>query len=107
MSKPGRLFYVLFVAPYLCLQIFTNGAGQALEAVITVHPETPVIDVKGRFIDTSAIKNPRNFSFARDAAGVGGLGGRIRAVELVGSNGEPIGYRKLIDGEFLADADIA
>ena len=107
MSKRTPTLYAFCLAASVSLQIFTNVlAAQTIEATVSIVSDSPSI-VTGRLAGTVPIQNPRNFSFETSAIGAPGLAQRITEVELFDSTGQPITYRKLMDGEFLADRDIA
>jgi hypothetical protein len=107
MSKRARSFYVFVLVSFVALPALSTVSAQAIEAEITVDKSRPVISVSGRFVSVSQIKNPRNFSFVRETAGFSELGARISGVELLGSDGKPVRFRKLMDGEFLAEENFA
>ncbi len=103
MSKPLKpIYYAAFVFA-LILQTFSNAAAQTVEAKIKITDSN--VFVKGKFIDATNAKNVTNFSFLKSYAGNENLGARISEVSLFDQNGQAINYKKLADGEFLAEND--
>lgn len=106
MSKLSQAFYLVFIALLQILHISINAFGQTVDTVVKINANSPtLIDVVGRRMDGSTVKNPRNFSFVRTAAGEN-LARRISEVMLFGADGKDLAIRKLIDGEYLAESDI-
>lgn len=106
MSKPARTLYAVLMAAVLCLQILTNAPGQVFDAKIEIGAASRVT-VSGRFIRTDELKSPRNFSFEGRVRGMDHPAARITGLALLDSTGQNINFRKLIDGEYLADRDVA
>ena len=59
--------------------------------------------VEGVFIDADQAKGVTNFSFPKSYAGIENLGARISDVNLFDKSGQKVNFKKLADGEFLAD----
>jgi hypothetical protein len=106
MSKPAPTLYAVLIAPVLCLQIFTNVPGQVFDAKIEIGQGSRAT-VTGRFIRTDELKSPRNFSFEGQVQGMYHPAARITNLALLDSTGQNINFRKLIDGEYLADREVA
>jgi hypothetical protein len=101
MSKPLQtIFYTAFVFA-LVLQIFSNSQAQTLETKIKITDSDAFI--KGNFIDAEKAKNVTNFSFLKSYTNIENLGERISDVNLSDKSGQSVNYKKLIDGEFLAE----
>ena len=86
------------------------GSAAASDIVVTVKisgGERPTASVAGKFTNAEQRRNSKNFSFLRSVAGTDGLGKRITRVDLTGSDGKRLNHKQLIDGEFLAEGDIA
>lgn len=107
MSKLRPAFYFVFAAIFQVLQIFTNVFGQTVGTVITANENSTVISVTGSLKDKRSIKNPRNFSLVRVLPGSENLARRISDVTLFGADGKEVEFKKLLDGEYLAENDIA
>jgi hypothetical protein len=103
MSKHHRTFYLIIFAAALNLQLFTNARAQACDAVVKVDEAGKSARIWGIF---SGPPNKRNLSFLPSIAGVERLGERISNVSIIGTAGGAVGFRKLTDGEFLAEDDI-
>ena len=106
MSKPARTLYAVLVAAMLCLQIFTNVPGQVFDAKIEIGAAARAT-ISGRFMRSDELKSPRNFSFEGQARGMEHPAARITNLTLLDPTGQNINFRKLVDGEYLADRDIA
>lgn len=63
----------------------------------------PVFKIEGRFSE----KKERNFSFLSNYAGIENLGARIYDVILENKSGRSVAYKKLVEGEFLAENDFS
>ena len=106
MSKKIRPFLFVLAASIQILQIFTLSEAQDLDVRISMDEKTPAsIRVEGRFL-LAERPNRQNLIFLRDHAGTSGLAERFTSVELLGSGGAPLQFRKLIAGEYLADGNI-
>jgi len=106
MSKPARTLYAVLIAAVLCLQIFTNASGQVFDAKIEIGAASRAT-VSGRFIRTDELRSPRNLSFEGRGTGMDHPAARITNLALLDSTGHNLNFRKLIDGEYLADRDVA
>jgi hypothetical protein len=108
MSKPARAFLLFFSAFSAILQLFNSAAGQDIRIAVIVRANEPAYaEVEGRFAAASNTKDSRNFSFVRRVVGADDLASRISEVKLFGEDGTEITFKKLIDGEFLADEPIS
>ena len=102
MSKLFRLFSFL-----LCLALWgILASGQDIEATIEIDFETPVVKIQGRHANKANNSNRRNLAFLRSVSGEG-LASRITELSLWDSADKPVTFRKLMDGEYLSDADFA
>jgi len=63
------------------------------------------VRVEGRFLNENLTLSNRNWAFLRSIAGVDNLGARISDFNLTEKQGHPVSFKKLIDGEYLADAE--
>ena len=99
MSKPFRLFSVgMFAVACVCVSAVWV-RGQVAETTARIDlAKLPVVKVEVQ------VGRRRNVSFLRSIAGVDKAAQRIAAVNL--SHGStPVAFKRLTDGEFLADAD--
>ena len=104
MSKPFHSFCLLALLGVSA--IFANG--QDIDATIEIDFKTPsIITVQGRQTNTTGNTKRRNIAFLRAAAGEGNLAGRISDLSLSDAAGKPVAFKKLMDGEYLSDADFA
>lgn len=96
MSKSGdiiRCLILLAVTP-LCV------LSQQIVATIRTDLVSPSISVNGRFD-----RARKNLSFLDSIVGIKGLAARVTELELFDANGKSVAYKKLIDGEYLADSE--
>jgi hypothetical protein len=106
MSKHLRVFYLTIASAAWTLQIFTQAYPQDIIATVKVDKRLPdTIEITGKFTDPGMRRRGRNISFALERAGITGLGSRISDVRLFGPAWEPVGSRRMMEGEYLADAD--
>lgn len=103
MSKPLKPIFYAAVIFVLILQIFNDSHAQTLEANIKITDSS--VFIEGNFIDVNNLKNVTNFSFLKSYTNIENLGARISDVNLFDKDGKKINYKKLIDGEFLAESD--
>jgi hypothetical protein len=104
MSKVNQTILYSAAVFVLILQFFTNSTAQIVETRIKIESTSPaILKIEGKFLD----KKERNFSFSTSYAGIENLGARIFDVILKDKNGQTISYKKLIDGEFLAENDFS
>lgn len=104
MSKHHPAFYLIIVAAALNLQFFTIAHAQVFEAAVKIDQGGRTAQIKGKF---SGATSERNLSFLLSTAGVEKLAGRISDISLRGQSGSRVGFKKLIDGEYLAESGIA
>ena len=107
MSKHRPAFYLVFAAIFQVLQIFTNVFGQNVDTVITVNANSTAISVTGSLKDKRFVNKPRNLSLVRVLPGGENFARRISDVALFGTDGKEVEFKKLLDGEYLAENDIA
>ncbi len=106
MSTPRPRFPWIFLAFFVCSQAAISASAQRFEAEIEIDAIRSIASVKGKFLPGADLTRP-NLSFNASIAGHGEIGKRIRVVEIFDGRGGRIPYRKLIDGEYLADGRIA
>lgn len=101
MSKLDRVFALLFLACEILLS-FNISHAQDLEAAIKVESfSPPVVSVRGRYLKDEA----KNLAFLREYAGTENLAERFTAVAVTDRNGQAIGLKELVPGEYLAESD--
>ncbi|HEY0461076.1 MAG TPA: hypothetical protein VGC97_18210 [Pyrinomonadaceae bacterium] len=101
MSKTLKTIFRFAFLCALILQIFTNSRAQNAEIKIKITDSNAFVE--GAFFDVEDAKNVTNFSFSKSYAGVENLGARIADVGLFAQNGQKVNYKKLAEGEFLAE----
>jgi len=108
MSKQSRSIFYFIAAIALILQTFYNLSAQSFETTVKLDDsKSDVFKIKGKFLPNESLKKPKNLSFALSYAGFENLGARISNVSLFDEKGEKIGYKKLIDGEYLAEKEFS
>jgi len=108
MSKPCRSIFYFIAAIALILQSYYNSSAQAVETLVKLeNSESEIFKIKGKFLPTEPLKKTKNLSFMLSYAGFDNLGARISNVNLFDEKGEKIGYKKLIDGEYLAEKEFS
>ncbi len=93
---------------FFALVLYLSGSAQAqnVSASIRIDAGTAYsAHVAGRFLMQRTGPGARSLSFLLDHAGITGLGERISDVRLVARDGSAVGHRRLMAGEYLADAD--
>ncbi len=105
MSKPFKPYFYAAFAFALILQIFSNTTAQTVEVKIKITGSNAFIE--GDFKDAEKTKNVTNFSFLKSYTNIENLGARVSDVNLFDKNGQKVNYKKLIDGEFLAENSFA
>jgi hypothetical protein len=102
LSSMSKNFWVLLGSLGLILQIFTLVQAQDLTATITVGPDSTVA-IEGTLIKG---RTTRHLPFTLEYAGIEGLGERVSDVKAWNSwKQEAVPLRRLIAGEYLADAE--
>lgn len=102
MSKPFRSFSLIALLAISSI----SAIGQDIDATIEINFNAPpIIKVQGRAKNSRGSRNRRNLSFLRAMAGVDNLATRVSNLRLLDSEGKPVAFRKLMDGEYLTDAD--
>lgn len=100
MSKLRKLIFLYLFVSVQILQSFYNSPAQSLEAKIKIaDSSTNTIQIEGKILDA---EKSQNFYFLNSFAGENNLGNRISNLLLFNEEGE-IKYKKLIEGEFLAE----
>ncbi|MBA4122109.1 MAG: hypothetical protein H0X72_06565 [Acidobacteria bacterium] len=64
-----------------------------------------IVRVEGRFLNGNLKQSKRNWTFLRSIAGADNLGARISDFSLTDEQGRIVSFKKLIDGEYLADGE--
>ncbi len=105
MSKPFKPIYYAAFAFALILQIFSNTTAQTVEVKIKITNSNAFIE--GNFKDAEKAENVTNFSFLKSYTNIENLGARFFDVNLFDKSGQKINYKKLADGEFLAESSFA
>ena len=94
-------------AALICAEILLSArlmVAQDLEADIKINPNSPnIVQVSGRLLK----KSPVNWFFTKTAASADNLGARIFDFQLFDRAHRAAAVKKLIDGEYLADAPAA
>jgi hypothetical protein len=106
MSKPFLRFSSILLVCFACLCGATSATAQRFEAEITIDAGRSVASVSGRFLSPGTEFTHVNLSFAESIAGHNDLAKRIRGLEIFDQRGAPVGLRKMIDSEYLAQAGI-
>lgn len=102
MSKRRQpIYYAAFVIA-LILQIFNITQAQTLQIKIKITGSDAFVE--GTIKDAEKAKNVTNFSFLNSYAGFENLGARISEANLFDQSGQKISYKKLADGEYLAES---
>lgn len=107
MQFQRTTLYKIFIGVFLVLQNFTLAEAADIESTIELDKSTNIVRVEGRFTADSRISNKKNLGFLAAASGISGLGKRVSELKLFGASGKPVAFRKLLDGEYLADSEFA
>jgi hypothetical protein len=97
--------YFRFIFLLLGLQIFTEVRAQGIEVDIFVDASGQTAKISGRFRDGFVPANKRNVVFKKAITGNDRLAKRISGLELFGTG--PVAFRRLMAGEYLAEADFS
>jgi hypothetical protein len=101
MSTSRRTLRWIFLAFFVCPAGAARASAQEFEAQIRVDSARPIATVIGKFS-----KEIRNLSFVKSIAGHANLAKRVQGLELFDSSGARVAYRKMIDGEYLAETHV-
>jgi predicted metalloprotease with PDZ domain len=101
MSKRLKTIYYSAFVFALILQILNDSHAQTVQAKVKITESNAIVE--GSFIDANRTQNVTNFSFLKSYTNIENLGARISDVNLYDKNGQKVNYKKLADGEFLAD----
>jgi hypothetical protein len=102
MSKPLRSISLL--ALLTVSTIFANG--QYIDATIEIDFKTPAMtSIRGRYASNAKHVNRRNLTFLQAVADIDNLASRVSDLQIFDSTGKPVAFKKLMDGEYLTDAD--
>src|SRR5689334_8082370 len=102
MSKKLRRILIICSVSIQILHFFNKTLGQDVDVTVSWAEITPqVVHVDGRFLN-KLLPNSRNFVLLREYAGIDGLASRANVVWLKSGNGDKVGFKKLITGEYLA-----
>ncbi len=77
---------------------------QDIEATVKVLSASTA-RVEGRFLNKSLNQSNRNWAFLRSITGAENLGARISEFSLTDEQNRIVSFKKLIDGEYLADGE--
>ncbi len=102
MSKQFKTIYFAAFIFVLILQTASGASARTLQLQIKITESKAFIE--GNFKDADNAKNVTNFSFLKSYAGAENLGARISDVNLFDQSGQIVNYKKLIDGEYLAES---
>lgn len=103
MSKTLKSIYYSAFVFAMILSLITGTRAQTIEAKIKITGSSAFVE--GSFKDVNKSKSVTNFSFLNSYTNIDNLGARISDVNLFDKNGNKVGYKKLGEGEFLADGD--
>ncbi|CAN5405598.1 hypothetical protein BH20ACI1_BH20ACI1_06980 [soil metagenome] len=108
MSTTHKKFSVnLSVCLSILLFAFTVSA-QEIEVNIKLISNAPaVLLVEGKFLRENKIQTQKSWAFLRSFAGIENLGARVSELNLKDSQEQTVLYKKLIDGEYLAENNAA
>lgn len=106
MSKPARQLALFFFAAFLFTASIPHARGQQIEAEIAIGPGSSAA-VRGKFLTTTAIRDRKVFSIETSSGDRPGNTRPITDLELFDVSGQKLQFRTLIDGEYLAQGDIA
>src|SRR5215213_3757017 len=101
MSKRLKTIYYSAFVLALILHILNDSHAQTVQAKIKITESNATVE--GSFIDANRRQNVTNFSFLKSYTNIESLGARISDINLYDKNGQEVNYKKLADGEFLAD----
>ena len=101
MSKRLKTIYAFALACLLILQSFSDSNAQTVNAKIKITGSDAIVE--GAFTNTESAKNITNFSFLKSYINIDNLGARFSEVALFDKAAQKVNYRKLTDGEFLAE----
>ncbi len=99
--------YKIIIGLFVVLQNFTLAAAADFESTIELESNNNVVRIAGRHTTDSRVANKRNLGFLPSAGGISGLGMRVSELRLFGPSGKAVIFRKLMNGEYLADSDYA
>ncbi|MGI8638979.1 MAG: hypothetical protein ACR2MG_03405 [Pyrinomonadaceae bacterium] len=104
MSTTQKRFLVNLVICCSVLLFVSAVSAQQIEANIKVVSISPaVLRVEGKFLQENAAQPEKNWVFLRSFAGIENLGERISELNLTNKQGHAISFKKLIEGEYLAE----
>ena len=106
MSKVSASFcaaVVTLIFAAISAPIFPQDVNAAIDIDTA---QTATAHVRGKFSFPDGVRSRRNFSFLRSIAGIDSLAGRVSDLNLYDANNKPIAFRKLVDGEYLSEADM-
>ena len=103
MSIIEKKFSTAIVFAAILLLTFA-GRAQEIEAEIKILSSASA-SVTGRFIKENSNQSNKNWSFTNTVAGIENLGARISEFNLSDRRNRPISFKKLTNGEYLADEE--
>lgn len=101
MSKRLKTIYAFLFAWLLILQSFSDSTAQTVQAKIELTGSNAAVE--GSFTDANGAKNITNLSFLKSYINIENLGARFSEIALFDRAAQKVNYRKLTDGEFLAE----
>lgn len=105
MHYQRTTLYKILIGVFVVLQNFTLAAAADFESAIELDKNASVVRISGRFTSDSRIANKKNLGFLDSASGIPGLGKRVAEIKLLGKSGTAVAFRKLVDGEYVAESD--
>ena len=106
MSKPVLRYCSILLVFLTCFCGVKSAAAQGFEAEITIDAESSAATVSGSFRSPGTGFTHVSLSFTGSVAGHTDLAKRIRGLEIFDQRGAPVGLRKMIDSEYLAEAGV-
>lgn len=103
MSTTREKFSLLPAIFLEILLVAFASSAQAIEAHIKILSSSPNAQIDGRFSPESFTQSDKHWSFVNSLAGAENLGARISDLNLTDENGGAVGFKKFIDGEYLAE----
>ncbi len=101
MSKPLKTIYYFAFVCLLILQSLSDSNAQTVTAKIKITGSGAIVE--GAFIDLEKANNITNFSFLKSYTNVENIAARFSEINFFDKNNQKVNYKKLTDGEFLAE----
>ena len=104
MSTTRKKFLINSLIFFEILFFIFNISAQEFEVNIKLISNSPaVLRVEGKFTRENKIEPEKSWAFPRSFAGIENLGARVSELKLKDANNQEVSYKKLIDGEYLAE----